>query len=437
METLIILFFLLTTLYYALAQDSQLLDKEWTLDHITLDNLNYYPPFENGEGSDSQIEFYDSEVSELVVVFCSFISVVYEFSSTSSEFTTIGSWGGSTNQCFNEDNQNYEGMYYNDFWLTHNDTSNNTFSYNIVTGDDGTMMLTITNENELIAVSRDDGKVLWVTGLPRFEDPKYKEDPIVWSGPILASDRLIVAGSNGEALAVSPYNGRLLGIVEMPDGVSVPPIVANGSVIFLADDADHLHMAFRTNFRLDKHDTFLTSAIMSVAFTFMTIMFVNIYATEPDLPFMLPLGFGTAALFAYYVLGLIAYNKTHIIMDDDSVRVSRKPLPNFLREDHQVSLHGAVAIRCEETEASIKHNYDTPRYRVWAEMADGRRKTIIIDVTEEYAYYIARRLDERLHDEVAMSDDTSRLVDQGDIIDEGQFDDQSVGDLLQSPQSSR
>jgi outer membrane protein assembly factor BamB len=102
----------------------------------------------------------------------------------------------------------------------------------------GAYIFTITNDNELIAVSRDDGKILWVTGLPRFEDPEHKEDPIVWTGPILASDRLIVAGSNGEALAVSPYNGRLLGIVEMPDGVSVPPIVANGSVIFLADDAD-------------------------------------------------------------------------------------------------------------------------------------------------------------------------------------------------------
>ena len=54
----------------------------------------------------------------------------------------------------------------------------------------------------------------------------------------MASDRLIVAGSNGEALAISPYDGRLLGIVEMPDSVAVPPIVANGSVIFLADDAD-------------------------------------------------------------------------------------------------------------------------------------------------------------------------------------------------------
>lgn len=205
----------------------------------------------------------------------------------------------------------------------------------------------------------------------------------------------------------------------------------------LADDANHLHMAFRTNFRLDKHETFLSSAILSVVFTSLTIMFINIYAAEPDLPFMLPLGFGTAALFAYYVLGLIAFNKTHIIMDDDSVRVSRKPLPNILREDHQVSLHGAVAIRCEETEASIKHNYDTPRYRVWAEMADGRRKTIIMDVTEEYAYYIARRLDERLHEDVSISADTSRLMDEGDIIDEGQFDEQSVGDLLQSPQSSR
>ncbi|WNK01516.1 PQQ-binding-like beta-propeller repeat protein [Thalassospiraceae bacterium LMO-JJ14] len=102
----------------------------------------------------------------------------------------------------------------------------------------GDYIFTITNENELICVSRDEGKVLWVTGMPRFEDPEHKEDPIVWTGPILASDRLIVAGSNGEALAISPYDGRLLGIVEMPDSVAVPPIVANGSVIFLADDAD-------------------------------------------------------------------------------------------------------------------------------------------------------------------------------------------------------
>ncbi len=101
----------------------------------------------------------------------------------------------------------------------------------------GDYIFALTNDSEVVCVSREDGRVYWVQALPRFENPEDQEDPIVWTGPILASDRLIVAGSNGEALSVSPYTGKILGIVEMPDRVSVPPIVANGSVFFLADDA--------------------------------------------------------------------------------------------------------------------------------------------------------------------------------------------------------
>ncbi len=102
----------------------------------------------------------------------------------------------------------------------------------------GDYIYALTNDMELICVSRDDGQVLWVSGLPRYEDPKDREDPIIWTGPILVSDRLIVAGSQGQALALSPYDGRILGAVEMPDGVSVPPIVAAGTVVFLANDAE-------------------------------------------------------------------------------------------------------------------------------------------------------------------------------------------------------
>jgi outer membrane protein assembly factor BamB len=102
----------------------------------------------------------------------------------------------------------------------------------------GDYVFALTNDSEIVCISRKDGRIRWVRGLPRFEDPEDREDPIIWTGPILASDRLIVAGSNGEALAVSPYNGNILGTVEMPDGVSVPPVVANGSVFFLADDAE-------------------------------------------------------------------------------------------------------------------------------------------------------------------------------------------------------
>lgn len=104
----------------------------------------------------------------------------------------------------------------------------------------GDYIYAVTNEREIICVSRDSGQVLWVRGLPRFEDPEDQQGPITWAGPILVGDRLILAGSNGEALAVSPYDGRILGAEDMPDSVSVPPIVANGYVFFLADDADLL-----------------------------------------------------------------------------------------------------------------------------------------------------------------------------------------------------
>ena len=73
--------------------------------------------------------------------------------------------------------------------------------------------------------------------LPRFEDPVEKDSPIVWTGPVLASDRLIITGSHGEVYSVSPYSGDIMGSVEMPSGISVPPIVAGGSVYFLANSA--------------------------------------------------------------------------------------------------------------------------------------------------------------------------------------------------------
>lgn len=94
----------------------------------------------------------------------------------------------------------------------------------------GDYLFVLTNDWDLICVARNTGRIFWVHSLPRFEDEQDRTGPIVWTGPILASDRLIVAGSQGEALAISPYDGRLLGSQELPDGVSVAPIVADGTV---------------------------------------------------------------------------------------------------------------------------------------------------------------------------------------------------------------
>ncbi len=101
----------------------------------------------------------------------------------------------------------------------------------------GDYIFLLTNDAEVAAVSRESGSIHWVQTLPQFEDPDTRDFPIVWNGPLLASDRLLVASSTGEVYALSPYDGRIMGKVNMPSGISVPPIIAGRSVYFLADNA--------------------------------------------------------------------------------------------------------------------------------------------------------------------------------------------------------
>jgi len=188
-------------------------------------------------------------------------------------------------------------------------------------------------------------------------------------------------------------------------------------------ESEALDLYFRTNFRLDRSEAFISSAISSLALTVLTVLqIIGVFAS--DVPPVLPLGFALATLASFYWMALLVYNKTHVAMDADSIRVSREPLPSLLVQAHEINLSGVVAIRCTETVASKQEGYDTPRYRVWAEMADGAHKTIVNDVTDDYGYFIAQRLEERLHAEV--TPDTSRLEDNAEPIDapmEGELDD--------------
>ena len=96
----------------------------------------------------------------------------------------------------------------------------------------------MTVDGDVVCLARRNGQVRWVHSLPRFEDAEERDKPMFWNGPLLLSDRLLVLGSNGAALSISPYSGRLLGKLELPHGVRVAPIAANGTVYILADDGD-------------------------------------------------------------------------------------------------------------------------------------------------------------------------------------------------------
>ncbi len=102
----------------------------------------------------------------------------------------------------------------------------------------GDYIYVLSNDVDLMCLTRQDGRVRWVAELPRYENPKKKRDPVSWAGPVLAGDRLIVVASTGDAISLSPYTGRALGRVEFPDGVFLDPIVANNTLFVLTDEAD-------------------------------------------------------------------------------------------------------------------------------------------------------------------------------------------------------
>ena len=99
----------------------------------------------------------------------------------------------------------------------------------------GEFLFVLTNDAQLVCLTRRDGRIRWVRPLERFENPEDQEGPIRWAGPVLAGDRLIVAGSNGQGLSISPYSGEILGAIELPGSVLLAPVVARNSLYFLTE----------------------------------------------------------------------------------------------------------------------------------------------------------------------------------------------------------
>ena len=101
----------------------------------------------------------------------------------------------------------------------------------------GEFVFVVTGSADVAALSRDTGKVKWATPLTQYLDEK-RTKPIQWGGPVLAGDRLLVAGTTGELLAISPYNGEIMGKVDMKAPVRLAPVVSNGTIYVLTDNGE-------------------------------------------------------------------------------------------------------------------------------------------------------------------------------------------------------
>ncbi|HTK35765.1 MAG TPA: PQQ-binding-like beta-propeller repeat protein [Caulobacteraceae bacterium] len=88
----------------------------------------------------------------------------------------------------------------------------------------------------LICIARESGQVYWTVDLNA--GAKKKKDRAVWSGPLLASDKLIVVSTKGEAVALNPHTGARLQSLKLGSGAFLSPIAANGTVYVLSEAAE-------------------------------------------------------------------------------------------------------------------------------------------------------------------------------------------------------
>ena len=98
----------------------------------------------------------------------------------------------------------------------------------------GRFAFVTTGSADVAAISRDKGKIKWVTPLTQYADEKRRK-PVLWSGPVLAGDRLLIAGTLGDLLALSPYTGEVIGKMDVRDPVRLGPVIANRTIYVLTD----------------------------------------------------------------------------------------------------------------------------------------------------------------------------------------------------------
>lgn len=101
----------------------------------------------------------------------------------------------------------------------------------------GDFVYTVTTTGQVVCVSKLDGSIIWIRQLEAFKNEKKRKKRIAWSGPILASERLVLFSSRGQMVIMNPYNGEIISERKTGGDVFIPPVIANETVYVVTDDA--------------------------------------------------------------------------------------------------------------------------------------------------------------------------------------------------------
>lgn len=91
-------------------------------------------------------------------------------------------------------------------------------------------------EGEIACLLAETGAVIWTTQLPKFRRENKRRGRISYVGPVIASDRILLASSEGDLIALSAQTGEEIDRLRIGDPVFIEPIVAGDRLIILTDE---------------------------------------------------------------------------------------------------------------------------------------------------------------------------------------------------------
>jgi outer membrane protein assembly factor BamB len=93
----------------------------------------------------------------------------------------------------------------------------------------------VSKAGEVICVSRESGQVYWVNDLNK---DRKKKQRALWSGPVLASNRLVMVSSTGEMVGLNPRTGVLEKTLKLGSPALLTPIAVNDMLYVASDKGD-------------------------------------------------------------------------------------------------------------------------------------------------------------------------------------------------------
>jgi outer membrane protein assembly factor BamB len=99
----------------------------------------------------------------------------------------------------------------------------------------GDVVYVVDQAGQVICASRVSGQVYWIRDL---NEGRHKKARAFWTSPVMASSRLVILSSHGEAVALNAKTGVVEKRLKIGERALIGPIAANGMVYAATDDAE-------------------------------------------------------------------------------------------------------------------------------------------------------------------------------------------------------